>query len=175
MVGSLSNGLRLANAGILLLGLCGAGLAGRSPWLILVAIPLLSILYATAKWGVWHLSWKTGGLRALAVHIVQTVPTQAAVASVLYLIGLGLNRLFVPPVPLATVTLTDGLGLTLLFVLCETMGLVALHLEGALPSSRKTAPQHRPNQPASDCPPTSPTSRTVSERAKPSSSQLSHQ
>lgn len=85
--------LRLMTGSIVMLTLLASGLFSRSPWLIVVAAPFLTLLYALGKWPLWLLAWTTGGWRSIAVSAATTLPIQAVFAGVFYLIGLGLSRL----------------------------------------------------------------------------------
>lgn len=85
--------LRIGLGLLVVVSLLASGLFSRSPWLIVVAAPPLTILYALGKWPAWRLAWITGGLRSIALSAAATLPVQAVVAAIFYLIGLGLSRL----------------------------------------------------------------------------------
>jgi hypothetical protein len=92
---------------IVVTAMIAAGWLHRSPWLLASAIPAFTVLYALGKATAWSAAWRTGGTRRIALATLVTLPIQAVVAGVFYLIGLGLGRLFVGFTPIAALSAAD--------------------------------------------------------------------
>lgn len=110
MTTTLSGSLRLFMGGAIVLAVVSAGFLNRSAWLILLATPAFTALYALGKWDSWKLAWRTGGLKMVLLSILVTLPIQLIVVSVFFLIGLGASMLvgasngFQPLTPVDLVT-----------------------------------------------------------------------
>ncbi|MBB4003216.1 SMI1/KNR4 family protein [Aurantimonas endophytica] len=110
--------LRIGTALLVLASLLASGLLSRSPWLIVVAAPILTVLYALGRWRSWRHALIAGGVRAITLSALVAFPIQAAVAAVLYLIGLGLSRFVFGSREIVPLTGTDILVTLAITVPC---------------------------------------------------------
>jgi hypothetical protein len=124
--------LRVALASTIVLAMMLAGFMGRSPWLVLVVTPLFTALYALGKWAVWTNAWHAGGARKIAVGVLVTLPIQAIVAGVFYLIGLGVGRLLPDAAPIAALSLQDLAVALIAFLVCVAACVMIIRGEAAL-------------------------------------------
>lgn len=90
MSGKVAGALRLAAAMTVVVSLAAAGYLGRSPWIVVVATPALTLLYALGKLRQWQMVWRAGGLKSIGLSVLATLPVQLVLGYVLYLIGRGL-------------------------------------------------------------------------------------
>ncbi|MEO1491933.1 MAG: SMI1/KNR4 family protein [Pseudomonadota bacterium] len=86
----------------ILIGLAVVGIAGytgfshSSPWIVLIYAPVFTVLYALGKWRAWRVLLRERGPLDIVKAIAATLPIQAVVFGVCYLVGLGLGRLLAP-------------------------------------------------------------------------------
>ena len=99
--------VRLAMALTVVATMIATGWLHRSPWVVLLATPVFTVLYALGKWHVWVAAWRATGATRIALTTLATLTTQGIVAGVLYLIGLGLGRLFRGLSPIAALSAED--------------------------------------------------------------------
>src|SRR5688572_11974733 len=144
MTTRLSGTLRLLMAAAVALTPIVAGFLHRSPGIVVLLAPVFTVLYATGKWASWRLAWRTGGIGTMAAAVAVTLPIQALVAGMLYLVGLGLGAL-VAPGPTVALSRADALTALLLFVggLAPAVVIIRLEEEGATAPS---APLHAPDE-----------------------------
>lgn len=122
--------LRVTAALSVVLAMAAAGFLHRSPWIIALATPAFTTLYALGKWNAWTAAWRAGGARQIAYAILVTLPVQAVVAGVFYLIGLGLGALISAPTPIAALSGIDLLSAVALLVVGTLAGTMIIRLEG---------------------------------------------
>ena len=114
MTTRLALGLRLAAALLVVFTMVAVGWVQRSPWVVLLATPVFTVLYALGKWNSWKLAWRTGGGPQIALSLLVTLPIQAVVAGVFYVIGVGLGRLVAGNRALAPLAATDVVTMAVL-------------------------------------------------------------
>lgn len=88
-----SGTLRIVTALVVVTGVAAAGYGHRSPWVLTLFAPVLTVLYALGKWTAWRYAWRQGGLRQILAAFALTLPIQLVLAAILYLIGYGLGSL----------------------------------------------------------------------------------
>ena len=123
-------GLRMAAGLTVLAAMIGAGWGHRSPWIVVLATPAFTALYALGKWNAWKMAWRIGGLKQIILATLTTLPIQAVLAGVLYLVGLGLGRLITGYRPIAELSAADVAGAGMLFVVGVVLSAVIIRLEG---------------------------------------------
>jgi hypothetical protein len=131
--------LRMIAALTVVLALIAAGILSRSPWLIVLVTPALTVLYALGKFRQWQTAWRAGDTRSIAAAFITTLPVQLILATILYLLGLGLGRL-IAPAPFVAFGVADLMGGGFLFLLWVALSLAIIRLEGAGPISARPAP-----------------------------------
>lgn len=109
-----SGGLRLAFAAALLAVAGSLGFAHRHPTVILLIAAAFTVLYVAGKWRAWRALWAANGAAGWGKALPQTVAIQAVLASIVYLIGLGLGRLIAPQPMAAAISERDVLTLAAL-------------------------------------------------------------
>lgn len=135
-------GLRLIVSIGTIIALIGAGFNYRSPWIILLATPPLTVLYILGKWSSWQLAWRLGGLNRIVAAIFATIPVQAMVGGLFYLIGLGLGTLFGPATQIASLSTVDVTMTAVLFVIGLALAVLVASLSSSLPAiAGETAPE----------------------------------
>lgn len=127
--------LRLAAAAAVVVALTAAGYFNRSPWIVVLAAPLLTVLYALGKWLQWRTAWRLGGMKAVTLAFLTTLPIQAVLGGFLYLVGLGLARLFAGSAPIAPFGSGDVLAAGLVFLIGLVFSLSISRLEDGAFSS----------------------------------------
>ncbi|MDQ0011768.1 hypothetical protein J2W23_000132 [Variovorax boronicumulans] len=132
--------LRIAMGLLIVLAMGAAGWLHRSPWIVLLATPLFTVLYALGKWTAGVQAWRLGGVRRIALSVLVTLPIQAVVAGVFYLLGLGLSMLLAPAAPIAALSGADFRWAATLFVVAVVVSAVIIRLEVAAPSAAHEAP-----------------------------------
>ena len=130
--------LRIITALTIVAALIAAGWLHRSPWTVVLATPTFTALYALGKWNAWRAAWHAGGVRQVALALLVTLPIQAIVAGVCYLIGLGLGTLFAGNQPIAALSLADIVGMVVLLAAGLAAGVAIIRMEGTPPSSVTT-------------------------------------
>lgn len=150
-----SNGLapvlRIAMGLLIVLAMGTAGWLHRSPWIVLLATPLFTVLYALGKWKAWTLAWRLGGAQRIALSALVTLPIQAVLAGVFYLLGLGLSMLLAPAAPIAVFSGADAQWAAALFVLAVAVSAAIIRLEAAAPEPVAATPS--PASPAAEAEP----------------------
>lgn len=131
---NVAGALRITAAMTVVVSLAAAGYLGRSPWIVVVATPALTLLYALGKFRQWQMAWRAGGLKAIGLSVLATLPVQLVLGYVLYLIGRGLASLFAPA-PITAFGSGDVLGVGAVCLMCLACSLAIIQLEG-----RATAP-----------------------------------
>lgn len=142
MGSNIAGTLRIIAALTVVISLIAAGYLNRSPWIVLLATPVLILLYALGKFRQWRAAWRAGGTKSIMLSVLTTLPIQLVLGYVLYLIGLGLAQL-ISPAPIADFGSGDVLGVGLMFVICLICSLAIISLEGETPAR----PQQTANQP----------------------------
>jgi hypothetical protein len=128
-----AGGIRLTAALIIVVAMIAVGWLHRSPWIILLATPALTVLYALGKWNAWKAAWRIGGPKQIVRAILVTLPIQAIVAGVLYLLGLGLGRLITGYRPIAALSVADVAGVAVLFAVSVALSVAIIRTEAAAP------------------------------------------
>ncbi|MCT8175769.1 SMI1/KNR4 family protein [Variovorax sp. CY25R-8] len=150
-----SNGLapvlRIAMGLLIVLAMGTAGWLHRSPWIVLLATPLFTVLYALGKWNAWTLAWRLGGAQRIALSALVTLPIQAVLAGVFYLLGLGLSMLLAPTAPIAVFSGADAQWAAALFVLAVAVSAAIIRLEDVAPEPVAATPS--PVSPAAETEP----------------------
>ncbi|WP_422096790.1 SMI1/KNR4 family protein [Variovorax sp.] len=150
-----SNGLapvlRIAMGLLIVLAMGTAGWLHRSPWIVLLATPLFTVLYALGKWNAWTLAWRLGGAQRIALSALVTLPIQAVLAGVFYLLGLGLSMLLAPAATIAAFSGADAQWAAALFVLAVAVSAAIIRLEAAAPEPVAATPS--PASPAAEAEP----------------------
>lgn len=126
---ALANALRLAMGATIVLAMIAAGVLHRSPAVVGLAVPVLTLLYAFGKWTAWSAAWRSGGSAAIVRAVLLTLPAQAVLAGVLYLLGLGLGKLLAPSSALAALSAIDIGTSVAVFVVGAAVSAVLLRLE----------------------------------------------
>jgi len=121
--------LRIAMGLLIVLAMGAAGWLHRSPWIVLLATPLFTVLYALGKWNAWTLAWRLGGAKRIALSALVTLPIQAVLAGVFYLLGLGLSMLLAPTAPVAAFSTSDVQWAAALFVVAVAVSAAIIGLE----------------------------------------------
>lgn len=131
--------LRIITALAVVAAVVAAGWLHRSPWTIALATPTFTVLYALGKWNAWTAAWRAGGVRQVALALLVTLPIQAIVAGVCYLIGLGLGTLVAGDTPIAALSLVDVVFMVALLAVGVAAGAAIIRLEGTpVPSPSAT-------------------------------------
>ncbi len=91
------------------------------------------MLYALGKWNAWTAAWRAGGVRQVALALLVTLPIQAIVAGVCYLIGLGLGTLFAGDTAIAALSLADVIWMGVLLAVGTTAGAAIIRMEARRP------------------------------------------
>ncbi|MDQ0038558.1 hypothetical protein J2W30_006345 [Variovorax boronicumulans] len=130
MSSKVAGALRIAAAMTVVVSLAAAGYLGRSPWIVVVATPALTLLYALGKFRQWQMVWRAGGMKSIGLSVLATLPVQLGLGYVLYLLGRGLASL-VAPTPSAAFGSGDVLGVGLMFLICLACSLAIIKLEGS--------------------------------------------
>jgi hypothetical protein len=123
--------LRIITALAIVAAMIAAGWLHRSPWTVFLATPTFTALYALGKWNVWTAAWRAGGFRQVALALLVTLPIQAIVAGICYLIGLGLGTLFAGDTAIAALSSADVVWMGVLLAVGTTAGAAIIRIEGA--------------------------------------------
>lgn len=140
--------LRIAVGLSIVLAMACAGFVHRSPWTVVLAAPLFTVLYALGKWNAWQLAWRLGGAKRIALAALATLPIQAVLAAVFYLLGLGLSMLLAPAAPIAALDASDFRAAGVLFLLAVAASALIIRLEAAQVEVEATAPAGPDSVPA---------------------------
>ena len=140
MTTRLALGLRLAAALLVVLTMVAVGWVQRSPWVVLMATPVFTVLYALGKWNSWKLAWRSGGGPQIALSVLVTLPIQAVVAGFCYVLGVGLGRLVAGNRALAPLATADVVTVALLLAVGVAISTVVIRLESAAPAAAGIAP-----------------------------------
>lgn len=143
--------LRIAMGLLIVLAMGAAGWLHRSPWIVLLATPLFTVLYALGKWNAWTLAWRLGGAKRIVLSALVTLPIQAVLAGVFYLLGLGLSMLLAPAAPIAAFSGADAQWAAALFVPAVAVSAAIIRLEAAAPEPVAATPS--PASPAAEAEP----------------------
>lgn len=127
--------LRLAAALLMVLTMVAVGWVQRSPWVVLLATPVFTVLYALGKWNSWKLAWRIGGAPQIVLSVLVTLPIQAVVAGVCYVVGVGLGRLVAGNRALAPLAGTDVITMAVLLGVGAVISTVVIRLESAAPAA----------------------------------------
>ncbi len=123
--------LRIITALAIVAAMIAAGWLHRSPWTVVLATPAFTVLYALGKWNAWMAAWRAGGLGQAALALLVTLPIQAIVAGVCYLIGLGLGTLFAGNQPIAALSSADVMWMAVLLAVGVAAGAAIIRMEGS--------------------------------------------
>ncbi|CAA2104408.1 SMI1/KNR4 family protein [Variovorax paradoxus] len=137
--GALAPVLRIAMGLLLVLSMAAAGGLHRSAWTVVLAAPLFIVLYALGKWNSWVLAWRLGGAKRIVLSALVTLPIQAVVAGLFYLIGLGLAALLAPAAPIAELSGTDVRWALALFAVAVAASAAIIRLEAVTPHASPDA------------------------------------
>lgn len=143
--------LRIATGLLIVLAMGAAGWLHRSPWIVLLATPLFTVLYALGKWNAWTLAWRLGGAKRIVLSALVTLPIQAVLAGVFYLLGLGLSMLLAPAATIAAFSGADVQWAAVLFVLAVAVSAAIIRLEAVAPEPVAATPS--PVSPAAETEP----------------------
>ena len=139
MTTRLALGLRLAAAMVVVLTMVAVGWVQRSPWVVLLATPVFTVLYALGKCNSWKLAWRNGGGPQIALSVLVTLPIQAVVAGVCYVIGVGSGRLVAGNRALAPLAAADVVTMAVLLAVGAAISTVVIRLESAAPDAADIA------------------------------------
>lgn len=82
-------------AGLAVVGTAiAAGVLYRSPWIIALLTLSFTVLYVGGKFSQWQMLARMSGLGAVARALALTLPIQAFLCGLFYLVGLGIGALF---------------------------------------------------------------------------------
>lgn len=140
MTTRLALGLRLAASLLVVLTMVAVGWVQRSPWVVLLAAPVFTVLYALGKWNSWKLAWRSGGGSQIALSVLVTLPIQAVVAGVCYVLGVGVGRLVAGNRALAPLAASDVVTMAVLLAVGAAISFVVIRLESAAPAAAGFAP-----------------------------------
>ncbi|CAN5410893.1 hypothetical protein BH11ACT6_BH11ACT6_09090 [soil metagenome] len=132
-------GLRLAAALVVVVTMVAVGWVQRSPWVVLLATPVFTVLYALGKWNAWKLAWRKGGGPQIALSVLVTLPIQAILAGVCYVLGVGLGRLVAGNRALAPLAAVDIITMAVLLAVGTVISAVVIRLESAAPAAASVA------------------------------------
>jgi cell wall assembly regulator SMI1 len=150
MGSNIAGTLRIVAALTVVISLIAAGYLSRSPWIVVLATPVLTLLYALGKFRLWRAAWRAGGAKSIVLSVLTTLPIQLVLGYVLYLIGLGLAQL-IAPAPIASFGSGDVLGVGLMFLICLICSLAIISLEGDAPAAfQQAGTAQAANQPDRD-------------------------
>lgn len=139
MTPRLALGLRLAAALVVVVTMVAVGWVQCSPWVVLLATPVFTVLYALGKWDAWKLAWHAGGGPQIALSVLVTLPIQAVVAGICYVLGVGLGRLVAGNRALAPLAAADIITMTLLLAVGTAISIVVIRLESTAPAAAGVA------------------------------------
>lgn len=129
MTSRLALGLRLVAAVSVVATMVGAGFAHRSPWIVVLVTPVFTMLYALGKWQAWRLAWRIGGARRIAGAIAVALPIQAVVATICYVLGVGMGRLAGGPRAIAAASWSDVVIVAGLLAVAGALGVAVIRIE----------------------------------------------
>ncbi|MET3498215.1 SMI1/KNR4 family protein [Variovorax boronicumulans] len=140
MSSKVAGALRIVAAMTVVVSLVGAGCLGRSPWIVVLATPALTLLYALGKFRQWQLAWRAGGSKSIALGVLVALPIQLVLGYVFYLVGRGLASL-IEPAPIAAFGTADVLavGLMLLIGLGFSLAIIKLERNATAPVADQAA------------------------------------
>ncbi|MGK2868170.1 MAG: SMI1/KNR4 family protein [Mycobacterium sp.] len=115
------------------------GWVQRSPWVVLLATPVFTVLYALGKWNAWKSAWRIGGGPQIGLSVLVTLPIQAVVAGVCYVLGVGLGRLVAGNRALAPLAAGDVIAIVLLLSVGTFISAVVIRLENAVLAASSVA------------------------------------
>lgn len=121
--------LRIVAGLTVLFSLIVAGYLSRSPWIVVLATPVLTLLYALGKFPAWRSAWHVGDVKTMIVGVLTTLPVQLILGGMFYFIGLGMARLLAPA-PITPLGWTDVIAVGVVFVICLACSIVIIRLEG---------------------------------------------
>lgn len=147
-------GLRLTAGLLVVIAAIAAGWLHRSPWIVALATPAFTVLYALGKWNAWKTAWRVGGVKQIVLAALVTLPIQAVLAGVLYLLGLGLSRLITGYRPIAALSVTDVLATGMLFAVGVALSATIISLEGSPPHVPEATVHATTEEPELDINPT---------------------
>lgn len=133
-------GLRLAAALVVVVTMVAVGWVQRSPWVVLLATPVFTVLYALGKWNAWKFAWRRGGGPQIALSVLVTLPIQAILAGVCYVLGVGLGRLVAGNRALAPLAAADIITMAVLLAVGTVVSAVVIRLESAVPAAASVEP-----------------------------------
>lgn len=142
---------RITAALTIVIVMIAAGGLHRSPWVVALATPAFTVLYALGKWNAWMAAWRAGGLKQIVAATMVTLPIQAVLAGVLYLLGLGLGRLVGGYRPLAALSAGDVVAAVVLFGIGVALSAVVIRAEKVPPEP--AAPTSTTEEPEVDVDP----------------------
>lgn len=67
-------GVRLVAGLIVMVFMIAAGWSHRSPWIVVLASPAFTALYALGKWNAWKMAWRIGGFKQIVLAMLTTLP-----------------------------------------------------------------------------------------------------
>lgn len=133
--------LRVMTALLLVGSAAAAGVLHRSPWVIALAAPVWTALYAVGKWRAWTAAWRAGGVRQVALAVLTTLPIQVFLVGICYLVGLGGGRLVRGPEPIEALSVLDAVGTALVLGFGLAAGWMIIRLDRSpLPSGALSEP-----------------------------------
>ena len=128
MSSKVAGAMRIAAAMTVVVSLIAAGWLARSPWIVVLATPALTVLYALGKFRQWQMAWRAGGVRSVCLALLVALPVQLVLGYVFYLIGRGLGSL-VAPAPVLAFGASDVLGVGFVFLIGLACSLAIIKLE----------------------------------------------
>lgn len=146
MGSNIAGTLRIVAGLTVVMSLIAAGCLSRSPWIVVLATPALTLLYALGKFRQWRAAWRAGGLKSIVSSVLAMLPVQLVLGYVFYLVGLGLARL-VAPAPIAAFGSGDVLGVGIMLVICMGCSLAIIRLERDAPVHRQAGTAQAAYQP----------------------------
>lgn len=152
MTSTLGGYARITAALTIVIVMIAAGWLHRSPWVVALATPAFTVLYALGKWNAWTAAWRAGGVKQIIAATMVTLPIQAVLAAVLYVLGLGLGRLVGGYRPLAALSAGDVVAAVVLFGIGVALCVVIIRAEKVPPEP--AAPTSTTEEPEVDVDPT---------------------
>ncbi|MGJ7573587.1 SMI1/KNR4 family protein [Variovorax sp. RB2P76] len=125
---NVTGALRIVAAMTVVVSLMVAGYLGRSPWIVVLATPALTLLYALGKFRQWQMAWRAGGVKSICLAALIALPVQLVLGYVFYLLGRGLASL-VAPAPIDAFGAADVLAVGLMFLIGLAFSLAIIKLE----------------------------------------------
>ncbi len=86
--------LRIGTGLLMVSAVLLAGWLARSPWIVLLMVPVYTVAFVLGRWPAWRVSWRANSWARTAAKLTSTAAVQAILVGVLYLLGRGISAVF---------------------------------------------------------------------------------